>query len=94
MPGEWTPERRARAAENTRRTKPWLQSTGPRTPEGKAVSAQNGFRGAVRPKARAARRRGRAMMDAFEVAWRAVQREIRMVDAEIKKHGRDPDAES
>jgi len=34
------------------------------------------------------------MMDAFEVAWRAVQREIRMVDAEIKKHGRDPDAES
>jgi len=89
MPGEWTPERRARAAENTRRTKPWLQSTGPRTPEGKAVSAQNGFRGAVRPKARAARRRGRALLGAVEVAWRAMEKEWRVIDAVIRSHRLD-----
>jgi len=86
MPGLWTPERRARAAENTRRTKPWLQSTGPRTPEGKAVSAQNGYQGAVRPKARAARRRTRELVDAISIAFKALERELRAVDALIKKH--------
>lgn len=37
----WTPERRARQAERIRQTRPWEHSTGPRTPEGKAVSSQN-----------------------------------------------------
>jgi len=37
----WTPERRARQREIIRKNKPWLKSTGPRTPEGKAVSSQN-----------------------------------------------------
>jgi len=37
----WTPERRARQAEIIRQTKPWARATGPRTPEGKAVSSQN-----------------------------------------------------
>ena len=29
--------------------KPWEQSTGPRTPEGKAKVAHNSFRGGIRP---------------------------------------------
>lgn len=32
-----------------RRWKPWEHSTGPRTPEGKAVVAVNAYRGATRP---------------------------------------------
>ncbi len=40
-----TPEHRARQAELIRAWKPWEQSTGPRTPAGKAVSANNGFKG-------------------------------------------------
>ncbi|MCK9541869.1 MAG: hypothetical protein M0R03_07555 [Novosphingobium sp.] len=41
----WTPERRARQAEIIRQTKPWKSSTGPRTPEGKAVSSRNAYVG-------------------------------------------------
>lgn len=41
----WTPERRARQAEAIRRWKPWEQSTGPRTADGKAVAKMNGYRG-------------------------------------------------
>lgn len=37
----WTPERRAKQAEIIRRIKPWENSTGPRTDEGKAASSQN-----------------------------------------------------
>lgn len=37
----WTPERRARQAENIRLIKPWEKSTGPITPEGKLRSSQN-----------------------------------------------------
>lgn len=45
MNNGWTPERRARQAALIRTWKPWLQSTGPRTEEGKARTAQNGFKG-------------------------------------------------
>lgn len=37
----WTPERRAKQAKAIRRTKPWLNSTGPKTDAGKATSSQN-----------------------------------------------------
>jgi hypothetical protein len=37
----WTPEERQRQSELIRQWKPWKQSTGARTPEGKAVSSQN-----------------------------------------------------
>jgi hypothetical protein len=37
----WTPERRAKQREIIRQSKPWEKSTGPRTPEGKAVSSKN-----------------------------------------------------
>ena len=37
----WSPERRQRQREAIQRWKPWEQSTGPRTPEGKAASSAN-----------------------------------------------------
>ncbi len=52
MANGWTPERRARQAELIRAWKPWERSTGPRSEAGKQVSAQRGFRGAVREQAR------------------------------------------
>ena len=37
----WSPERRQRQREAIHQWKPWEQSTGPRTPEGKATAARN-----------------------------------------------------
>lgn len=37
----WTPERREKQRRIIQETKPWLKSTGPRSPEGKAISSQN-----------------------------------------------------
>lgn len=41
----WTPERRQRQAEAIRRWKPWKQSTGPRTAQGKAKVSGNAYTG-------------------------------------------------
>jgi len=41
----WTPERRKRQSEAIRRWKPWMQSTGPKSPEGKAAAAGNAWTG-------------------------------------------------
>lgn len=45
MATAWTPERRARQAELIRAWKPWEQSTGPRTTEGKATASRNAYKG-------------------------------------------------
>ncbi len=45
MANGWTPERRARQAEQIRTWRPWEKSTGPRTAEGKAVASRNGDMG-------------------------------------------------
>jgi hypothetical protein len=45
----WTPERRARQSQAIQRWRPWEQSTGPRSPEGKARSSRNADRGGIRP---------------------------------------------
>jgi hypothetical protein len=37
----WTDERRAKQAAAIRRWQPWTRSTGPRTPQGKAIVARN-----------------------------------------------------
>jgi hypothetical protein len=39
----WTNEQRLQQAEAIRRWKPWEQSTGPKTPEGKQVASQNAY---------------------------------------------------
>jgi hypothetical protein len=52
MATTWTPERRAKQSAWIRERKPWIASTGPRTPEGKATASRNAFKGAVRPKLR------------------------------------------
>lgn len=41
----WTQERRAQQAARIRETKPWLQSTGPTSAQGKAKVARNAFKG-------------------------------------------------
>lgn len=41
----WTPEQRQRQAKAIRRWKPWEQSTGPRSAEGKAKVARNAYQG-------------------------------------------------
>ena len=40
----WSKERRAKQAENMRKTKPWKHATGPKTKAGKAASSQNALR--------------------------------------------------
>jgi hypothetical protein len=43
-----TPEHRRRQSEAIHGWRPWLRSTGPRSPEGKARAAQNAYKGSVR----------------------------------------------
>jgi len=40
----WTPEERLKQAELIRNWKPWKQSTGAKTPVGKARSSQNAYK--------------------------------------------------
>ncbi len=39
----WPPSRRKEQADRIREQQPWKQSTGPRTPAGKATTAQNAY---------------------------------------------------
>ncbi len=48
MANGWTPERRARQAALIRTWRPWEKSTGPRSADGKARTARNGFKGGHR----------------------------------------------
>ena len=52
MATPWTSERRQRQAEQIRRWKPWEQSTGPRTAEGKARVSRNAWQGGHRAQLR------------------------------------------
>jgi hypothetical protein len=44
----WTPEQRQRQREAISRWKPWEQSSGPKTAEGKANVSRNGWKGGMR----------------------------------------------
>lgn len=44
----WPPSRRKAQAENIRRARPWLRSTGPRTAAGKACARMNGLKHGMR----------------------------------------------
>lgn len=48
----WTPERRKRQSEAIKRWKPWNQSTGPKSLEGKAAVANNAWTGGHRAQLR------------------------------------------
>jgi hypothetical protein len=52
MVNGWTLERRQRQAEAIRRWKPWEQSTGPVTPEGRERVSRNAWKGGHRQKLR------------------------------------------
>lgn len=45
---QWTPEQRAKQAAKIRQWQPWTRSTGARTPEGKAASSRNAYKGGHR----------------------------------------------
>lgn len=62
MAAGWTPERRARQAELIRSWRPWEQSTGPRTEQGKERSRNNRYRGAKRARVREMMRELRTVM--------------------------------
>ena len=44
----WTPEQRQQQAERIKKWKPWEQSTGPRSSEGKAAASRNAWKGGTR----------------------------------------------
>lgn len=48
MPREWTVDQRQQQSEAIQSRKPWEQSTGPRTTEGKVKVSQNAYRGGTR----------------------------------------------
>lgn len=52
MANGWTPERRARQARLIHTWQPWTRSTGPRSPEGKALTSRNGYKGGWREQMR------------------------------------------
>ena len=52
MVNGWTLERRERQAELIRQWQPWKQSTGPKTPEGKATASRNAWQGGHRAQLR------------------------------------------
>ena len=54
MPRVWTDEQKAEQAAKIGRWKPWLSSTGARTPEGKAIASQNRVKSLERAKQRIA----------------------------------------
>jgi hypothetical protein len=65
----WTLERRQLQRAAIQRWKPWVRSTGPRTPDGRAKVARNADRGALRPLlrelARALRQQKQTVLDRY-----------------------------
>ena len=48
MANGWTPERRTKQAALIRTWRPWEQSSGPKSAEGKARTSRNGYKGGHR----------------------------------------------
>lgn len=62
---KWTSARKEKQRAQIQQWKPWQQSTGPRTAEGKKISAQNAYKGGQRQKLREIRGL-LAELDAFD----------------------------
>ena len=60
----WTPERRARQSQAIHRWQPWAHSTGAKTPEGKATSARNAYKGGFTAQLRAFKAQTNQMLKA------------------------------
>lgn len=76
-PWGWTAERRAKQAQAIRRWKPWLNSSGPVTPEGKARVARNAYKPA------SVRRQVAGIMTELK----AVMRRLKVVEAARRRRG-------
>jgi hypothetical protein len=74
-PWGWTAARRAKQAQAIRRWKPWLNSQGPVTPEGKARVSKN----ALKPNS--VRRQVAEMM----AELKTVMRQLKVVEAERRR---------
>ena len=60
--GGWTTERRLKQSQMIQNWKPWEQSTGAKTVEGKVASSQNAFKGGVWAELRLLRRETNALL--------------------------------
>ena len=60
----WTAERRARQSQAIHRWQPWTHSTGAKTPEGKATSARNAYKGGFTAQLRAFKAQTNQMLKA------------------------------
>ena len=60
----WTPERRRRQAQAIHRWQPWTHSPGAKTPEGKATSARNAYKGGFTAQLRALKAQTNQMLKA------------------------------
>lgn len=65
----WSDERRKRQSEAIHRWKPWEQSTGAKTPEGKAKAARNAYKGGKRAEQRAIAREIRQLAKLLKGNW-------------------------
>jgi hypothetical protein len=84
MKSQWTLERRAQQAAAIHRWKPWEQSTGPRTAEGKTIVSRNAFKGGKRE---ALRHQMREFRQFIRAAAMALDRGGPLVTAKRRKHG-------
>lgn len=65
----WTEERRQQQAQAIQGWKPWEQSTGPQSPEGKAVASRNADKGGDSPRLR----RMNKMLSAYGTSFEGLQ---------------------
>ena len=81
----WTPAARAAQAAKIRGWKPWANSTGPRTPQGKAACSAAGRRGKPAPRPVSRDALERELLAALEIMAKATQHDeslrARMVEA-------------
>ena len=71
---QWTDEQRQRQREAIQRWKPWAQSTGPRTAEGKAKASRNGDKGGLWAEVRDLSKMANALLKEQREMLRLIQR--------------------
>ena len=69
----WTPERRARQSQAIHRWQPWQQATGAKTPEGKAKSAKNAYKGGLTTQLRALKAETNRILKAQKIMMERLQ---------------------